>query len=156
MDSNLYSGPELWGVLLDYFYQFEAPISILFLFCRNTLLDNIIYIISITNPLCILVFLTIQSFSFLSIPYSFIYRNICMVIHTNGSENSIRLVLVFWARFKTGWLKQPILGEMAPSIFFHFILFLIHRKWDSIFWLQIKKNSNEIQAVLFHPSNYLI
>ncbi len=36
-----YSGSELWGVLLDYFYQLKAPISILFLLCRNVLLNNL-------------------------------------------------------------------------------------------------------------------
>lgn len=47
-DSNLfnqrmeaYSGSELWGVLLDFFYQLKAPISILFLLCVNYLLDNL-------------------------------------------------------------------------------------------------------------------
>jgi hypothetical protein len=47
-DSNLfsewmeaYSGSELWGVLLSFFYQLKAPISILLIFCVNFLLDNL-------------------------------------------------------------------------------------------------------------------
>lgn len=47
-DSNLFSewmeayfGLELWGVLLSFFYQLKAPISILFKFCVNFLLDNL-------------------------------------------------------------------------------------------------------------------
>lgn len=47
-DSNLfnqwmeaYSGSELWGVLLDFFYQLKAPISILFLLFVNFLFNNL-------------------------------------------------------------------------------------------------------------------
>jgi hypothetical protein len=36
-----YSGSELWGVLLDFFYQLKAPISILFLLCVNYPKDNL-------------------------------------------------------------------------------------------------------------------
>ena len=35
-----YSGSELWGVLPDFFYQLKAPICILFILCRNALLEN--------------------------------------------------------------------------------------------------------------------
>lgn len=36
-----YSGSELWGVLPYFFYELKAPICILFILCRNALLENL-------------------------------------------------------------------------------------------------------------------
>lgn len=63
------------GVRLDHFYQLKAPIASLLYYLCYAETPWIIYRISITNPLCILVCLTIQPIllnlpSNLSIMYS--------------------------------------------------------------------------------------
>ena len=132
---RIYSGSKSWGVRPDHFYQLKAPISILFILCLCYFETPwIIYIISITNPLCILVFLTIYPI-FLNLPSNNLS---CMVIHTNDSKNSIWLI--FWARFKTGWLITQSWGKwIASSAYVYLRLTLVHRKWDSIFLLQTYK-----------------
>ena len=60
-----YSGSELWGVLPDFSTNFK-PQFVFFLYYAEIIFWRI-YIISITNPLCILVFLTIHAF-FINLP----------------------------------------------------------------------------------------